>query len=52
MPAKVKEMKAALGAIDKEMVPPAWSPAQRNRIDVDGYSAPTKGDQEWVSWAN
>jgi arylsulfatase A-like enzyme len=52
MPNKVKELKAVLAGIDKEMVKPAWPAAQRNRVDVDGFSAETHGDQEWVSWTN
>ena len=52
LPDKVKELKAVLAGIDKEMVKPAWPAAQRNRVDVDGFAEETGGDQEWVSWAN
>lgn len=52
MPEKVKELKAVLAGIDKDMMKPAWPAAQRNRVDVDGFAAETGGDQEWVSWAN
>jgi arylsulfatase A-like enzyme len=52
MPEKVRELQALYADQEKAFVPPAWTPAARTRIDIDGYSPHAGDDVEHVWWTN
>jgi len=51
-PAKVAELKALMAAQEKAFAPPAWTPAARSRIDIDGYSPLAGEGAEHIYWTN
>jgi arylsulfatase A-like enzyme len=52
LPAKVAELRKLMAAQEKEFVPPAWTPAARTRIDIDGYSPLVGEAAEHIYWTN
>lgn len=52
LPEKVKELQRRMAAEEKDFVPPAWTPAARSRVDIDGYAPDAKGEVEHVYWTN
>lgn len=52
MPDKVAELQRLMAEQEKGFLPPAWTPAARSRIDIDGYSPEAGKDVEHVFWTN
>ncbi|WP_334164255.1 sulfatase-like hydrolase/transferase [Phenylobacterium sp.] len=52
LPDKVRELQALFAEREKAFAPPAWTPAARTRIDIDGYSPSAGDDVEHIYWTN